>query len=134
MRLIVKIEALEENRITCACRIPRDFPWAGSAALPAYMAVEGVAQAAGRLAAAGTSAESMPEDRTFGPRHGYVARIREATFFPTDLDPQASWTAIAEVVGRSGRLVLCRGEAWQAGTQLLQTRFALYLEDSGQSG
>ncbi len=134
MRLVVEIEALEKNRITCSCRIPRDFPWAGSGALPAYMAVEGVAQAAGRLAAGSTSGEPLPEDPTSGPPHGYVARIREAAFFATDLNPEAPWTATAEIVGRSGRLVLCRGEAWQAGTQLLQARFALYLEDSGQSG
>ena len=134
MRLVVMIEALEENRITCSCRFPQDFPWAGSVALPTYMALEGVAQVAGRIAAASKSDQSMPEAQAPGPRHGYVARIHEAAFFATDLNPQAAWTANAEVMSRSGRLVLCRGEAWQTGTQLLQTRFALYLEDSGQSG
>ena len=133
MCLVQKVEALGEDSITCCCRIPVGFPWSGSGALPAYMAVEGVAQAAGLLAARPAPEEPAPEGMADGPQHGYVVRIREASFFNTDLNPQGTWTATAEMVGVSGRVVLCRGEAWQAGVQILQARFALYLGGSGQS-
>ena len=127
MRLIVKIVTLGEDRITCCCRIPLKFPWAGSGALPAYMAVEGVAQAAGLLAAGPVPGESTLKGLAGESPQGYLVRIREAEFSSTDLDPQGMWTATAVMAGRSGKVVLCRGEAWQAGALLLRARFALYL-------
>lgn len=133
MRLVVSIENVGADNITCCCRIPSRFPWAGSGALPVYLALEGVAQAAGLLVARQESGESTPAGPGNDPLRGYLVRIRNAEFSCTELNPHDSWTTTAEITGRSGGIVICRGEAWQARTRLLQSRFALYLEGFGQS-
>lgn len=125
MKLIVGIKALEESVITCACRIPTGFPWADGRPMPVYLAIEGVAQAAGLLAAAGVS--GRPDEREGPPRHGYVTRIRHARFPASHFDPDADWSATVRMVGQSGNMALCQGEALQAGQELLQVRLALYL-------
>ena len=134
MRLIDQIDTLEEDRICCSCKFPAGFPWAGPAVLPAYLALEGMAQAAGLLAASSTPAHSSLTHHETSPAQGYISRIREAEVSPHGMSASESWEVTAQVVGRSGKLILFKGLATQAGENLLAARFALYLDRPGQSG
>jgi predicted hotdog family 3-hydroxylacyl-ACP dehydratase len=134
MRLVDQIDSLEEDRIFCSCKFPAGFPWAGPAVLPAYLALEGMAQAAGLLAASSTPVHPSRAHHETSPAQGYIARIREAELSPHGMSASEPWEVTAQVVGRSGKLLLFRGVATQAGETLLEARFALYLDGPGQSG
>jgi hypothetical protein len=126
-RLVQSVEALEGDRITCSCRIPDLFPLQEGARMPTYLALEGVAQAAGLLAAHLARQEATVAGQAVKSTPGYVARIRQATFIESEMDGVLPWSADAELEGHSGHMILCRGEVRQNTTLLLQVGLALYI-------
>ena len=126
-RLVQSVDALGDGHITCSCHIPDLFSWQSEGRMPTYLALEGVAQAAGLLAAHLADSKAMAAGSDAGETHGYVARIRQATFPRHDMDGALSWSAYAELEGRSGHMILCRGEVRQGTDLILQAGLALYI-------
>jgi len=126
-RLVQSVEAIAGDRITCACRIPDLFPLVAGAKMPTYLALEGLAQSAGLLAAHLACQDAKTAGRAVKSTPGYVARIRQATFIRSEMDGTLPWSADAQLEGRSGHMILCRGEVLQGTTLILQAGLALYI-------
>jgi predicted hotdog family 3-hydroxylacyl-ACP dehydratase len=122
-RFVDEVVEFGNDMLVCVGRIPAENPFVQDGMVPGFVLVELAAQAAAIEALTKMGGEGRR------PRAGYLARARELNWIAGEVRTDAPLTVRVQREASVPPLYMYRATVTSDGTELLDGRFSIYIDD-----